>query len=628
MFIKGERILPLMTEVASRLAKLNTRDPGYQAKAIEVTYAVVDAFSKEAPLSPLQREKLAAKILQGAAGCLVGMNAEGLLQAQAAATLLDQTKEILRREQLVLARFGTVATGAAPLPCPPRFVEVLAAYSGFAATMGTPIAHDAYVRFEAAHTVQGARANNVGEYGKRQREHMIPYDVVLEKAGSPYDNSLQNIISLNREGIRGTLLGLVDAAQELGSGPSENYRQWCESLPNHFSIPQADFVLSPEIERYLHRMGAELRDIHDQAQHDPSKIDWTKYPHAFRALSAAHNRWVQNNRARAGAVDLKPFEELDPRTQARNIPIVLASIVGVLNAHDSIVDIVKKGIIYGNGAVSDAGFNLQMHLAASARAALADEELDPSKHAQATSVHLPNAYGADSVFSWRNQVHARAVADEASVLLLHAAQVADLGVLSKVHTTIEQACRDAGDRFLPGGKGASDAPKAARARIGELLHVFYPQMDVEACQHYAEDLLRRSTIDDIADLMSSNFRRQRVSEQGQGLITKLKEVVPKDDYFYQNIDTLPIRSGPAGFNDLELRDLGTLLRLYNATWKQGQVHRVVNKGNKDWSRTSPFERGAVYNPYDLLVTPVGTDYIALFVVIKDLDIAQRELKGP
>jgi hypothetical protein len=74
--------------------------------------------------------------------------------------------------------------------------------------------------------------------------------------------------------------------------------------------------------------------------------------------------------------------------------------------------------------------------------------------------------------------------------------------------------------------------------------------------------------------------------------------VSRDDYFYDTIGDLPLHEAVPLTMDAE-RALDVAVRLFNATWKTGQVHVAANEGKDD--RINPQVREA-FNPYDLLKT--------------------------
>lgn len=628
MFVSDKQRLQLSNAVVQDLAEIDHTDAGYVAKAIEIIQSKLDAFEKEAPLPPLVSAKLAAQVAGSVVGTLQFMKGEqAALEAQKAATMLSQTAAIREREELILGRFGVVPPHAEPPPVPKGFAQTLSAYSGLAGTLGAKVSHDSYVRYEQANTVLGDRANEVGQYRKRSRTFMLPFDVILDKAKDPADGLLQTVIRLNKDGITDTLLGLADAE----NGPLtevDGYVEHARALPDHFSGELPNFDMSVETERYLYRVGAELKELYEAAEHDPTTVPWEDYPTATAALASAHDRWVQRNSERADDADKVPFAHCDPRTKARNIPVLLATIDGILRARDAIQDIMLKGVIRKGGAISEAGFGLQMHLVASARSAHGENNPLTRRHADAMTASLKTDVDAQAMFHRANQIHARAVADESAVLMMHGAGIHDMSVLAKCHQILTKACTAAGEEFLPDGRGADGAAPVALEHMGELLsalHSEMPNLSREGAQEYAIDLLRRATIDDLADLMPEGFHRAGVEERGDELIAALKDITPESDYFYEQIDSLPIRDeGSKPLNEVERRDLGAMLRLVNATWKAGQVHRVRNdKGEMDWSRADPAQREAVYNPYDLLVTGAGQEHKALFMVVKDLVEVQK-----
>lgn len=159
--------------------------------------------------------------------------------------------------------------------------------------------------------------------------------------------------------------------------------------------------------------------------------------------------------------------------------------------------------------------------------------------------------------------------------------------------------------------------------------------DIEGIEGDPRILFNTATFDDVIRLTARQL--------GVGAPTQLKaaavreslhQTVAADDYFVDHIDSLPITNNEPLQRDLEQTlDLG--VRLANATWKVGQVHRAAWEGND--GRIDPTQR-EVFNPYDLLKhdqyvrllgegrTPDEALLRVAFEVWKDLDQLRTTIK--
>ena len=126
-------------------------------------------------------------------------------------------------------------------------------------------------------------------------------------------------------------------------------------------------------------------------------------------------------------------------------------------------------------------------------------------------------------------------------------------------------------------------------------------------------IVKSATLDDMVGIATETLKRWGVlsEESIKALNEKLRnlspeeikrrlgEIIPKDDYFYQQISDIPFREETnIERRPIEIIILDMGIRLANATWKVGQVHRAAWEGNTE--RIEPTKRGGVFNPYDLL----------------------------
>lgn len=131
-------------------------------------------------------------------------------------------------------------------------------------------------------------------------------------------------------------------------------------------------------------------------------------------------------------------------------------------------------------------------------------------------------------------------------------------------------------------------------------------IDVSADQ--IKDSLRRADFKDVLEYTSyeiiRNFPRDTVDaarqtlDYSQNTIKEILHETAKGDYFEDRIDSIPINETREAQTESDQQILDTAIRLANATWKVGQVHRAAWEGNT--SRIDPNKRGGVFNPFDLL----------------------------
>ena len=127
-------------------------------------------------------------------------------------------------------------------------------------------------------------------------------------------------------------------------------------------------------------------------------------------------------------------------------------------------------------------------------------------------------------------------------------------------------------------------------------------------------IVKSATLDDMVEIATETLKRwgvlsdesiKALNEELRNLSPKeikrrLGEIIPKDDYFYQQIPDITFRKETnierCPIEKIIILDMG--IRLANATWKVDQVHRAAWEGSTE--RIDPTKRGGVFNPYDLL----------------------------
>jgi len=126
-------------------------------------------------------------------------------------------------------------------------------------------------------------------------------------------------------------------------------------------------------------------------------------------------------------------------------------------------------------------------------------------------------------------------------------------------------------------------------------------------------IVKSATLDDMVEIATETLKRwgvlseeliKALNERLRNLYPeeikiRLGEIIPIDDYFYQQISDIPfIEETNIERRPIEIIILDMGIRLANATWKVDQVHRAAWEGSTE--RIDPTKRGGVFNPYDLL----------------------------
>lgn len=582
-FVRTDRaaIPPEQKEATRQLIEveakdLNPKDPGYAASLVEVIDRVITGqaalFRWSTDDVRILRAELGELAIRNVAVYLTNREA---WKAQHATTALNDAKEILREEDLIYRGFSRVAKADAN----PTANQVLSVFRGLgrlAATLGAPRAADGWYAREIGTTVEGEHSNQVGEHNKRSRPFMMPFAEL--RAASPTD--VENPLLLDV--LRRNRMGVLDVLQSVAASRPDAKDADVTKVRPEFQLPTAMLNLT-------HLLGTQLggfREYVDRLQ----SADLDRCPELTGVMREGHRLYTNRYYASLPASLRKPFDQLDPADQRRNIPGVLGALYGLTQANRVVGDVLENGVLLRDGTTTQSGNDLQLHLVSSASHAMV----------------LP--------FDEGNAVFAGAVADEIGLLLAHRHQAGER--LPELQAVVESAAVAAGAEFQVNGKKAKAAPSIALAHFAKLQQALHPDDKTKAAdwQAKAKDLLARARLEDLAQICKESFP---IGALPANLNQALKGEIDKNDYFYGRIDELAARGkDDKPLDASERKLLLDLLYLANATWKVGQVHRAIGEG--DLSRVNPSERDRVFNPYDMCVTSAGSAVKSFFCVAKDL----------
>ncbi len=218
------------------------------------------------------------------------------------------------------------------------------------------------------------------------------------------------------------------------------------------------------------------------------------------------------------------------------------------------------------------------------------------------------AFGART-FKERNDAHATAVGKESALLAAHSMK--SPAALERLAPVFIGAAKKAGlafeSAFLPNGKPiagadgkptqqAQDAYNTAMKAAGGVALDALKQVNPQAAA-----AIKNATLQDIAVIVANDLGvdAAALGKDLKKTLTGLKDTALKDDYFKDLINDLPeSKTGKPVLDDAGRDAVSLGVRLANATWKSGQVHRAAWEGNT--SRIDPAQRGGVYNPFDFL----------------------------
>jgi hypothetical protein len=240
-------------------------------------------------------------------------------------------------------------------------------------------------------------------------------------------------------------------------------------------------------------------------------------------------------------------------------------------------------------------------------------------------------------FGARNRLHAKAVAHESSGLTAEALgltprQRRALGRIFK-SASLKSGAAFAGaftrsGRPVRANKGAYDramnvaGPVASGALVKVAALIGEPRTPVRQLRKTVNATLNNARVEDLTAMVAHDLGlAQRPS--GAQVIRDIRGLIPKGDWAYGDIAKMKTRaSGEQALKSSQLKLLNAGLRLANATWKAGQVHRAAWEGSR--SRITPSERGGVYNPYDVLKKKMFNDtYASVLKSTGNVQTAER-----
>lgn len=260
--------------------------------------------------------------------------------------------------------------------------------------------------------------------------------------------------------------------------------------------------------------------------------------------------------------------------------------------------VMQQGLITskaGQIAPTQAGVALQTQLASKAKVAL-----------------------KKGTFGSRNRYHAKSIGFESGLAAAKAAGVTDATTLRRVTKVFTSASLKSGLTFRraftktgakvganePVYKKAMNAagPVASQALV-RLAFALNKQGRLnktkkQAIKREVKSMLNGARVEDLAAMVAKDLGL-KVKVTGAEVVKNVQGLIPKDDWAYGDIAKMKVRAkGEKSLGKSQLALLNAGIRLANATWKAGQVHRAAWEGND--SRVSPSQRGGVYNPYDVL----------------------------
>lgn len=231
----------------------------------------------------------------------------------------------------------------------------------------------------------------------------------------------------------------------------------------------------------------------------------------------------------------------------------------------------------------------------------ADAEYTPQDWQQRLTQEAQEAYDTLD-FNTRNEKMVGIVAKESAYLA--AASIDKPNKADDLEKVFTQAALDAGMAFSPvfdDSEGdetkktaaykiaMNSAGAAAFKNLDEALTAAEIQVDIKS-------ILKKVTFMDVLRLTARQIGKNLPEGLTPEVIKKSLHRNSQGDYFESQIDSLPYDDANH-LTDDEEKGLDIAVRLANATWKVGQVHRAIKEGNT--SRIDPNVR-EVFNPFDLL----------------------------
>lgn len=205
-------------------------------------------------------------------------------------------------------------------------------------------------------------------------------------------------------------------------------------------------------------------------------------------------------------------------------------------------------------------------------------------------------------FTARNNRMAKAVSLESSVLTAKSIGNDELAqpfeqVFSIATLEAGQAFAGAFDELGNPVQEQSEAYQEAIKAAGGIAYKHIPEaLTLAGIEVDIDDVLRKSDFGDIVRLAAIELGVNAPQELNPATVIQSLHETAAGDYFESKIDSLPF-SDKQPLTEAEQKALDIAVRLANATWKVGQVHRAAWEGND--SRIDPAKREA-FNPFDLL----------------------------
>jgi hypothetical protein len=246
--------------------------------------------------------------------------------------------------------------------------------------------------------------------------------------------------------------------------------------------------------------------------------------------------------------------------------------------------------------------------------ALFTGQLGGEKLAQLTDHLVGGAQDALATqsFGQRNQMMADVVGDEGGLLAARSAGLPS-DQAGQVQSVFRDAARMAGREFRHAfdgdGNKLADKEGEYKQAMSEAGKWAFHGMDdlaramgrnVGFMSDDSERIVQGARIEDVAAIVANDLGLPDSVTQMSGaeLKSMIDQVVPQDDYFRKDIDGIPLRTDQddaLSGGDQKVLSMG--IRLANATWKAGQVHRAAWEGND--GRINPDKRTA-FNTFDAL----------------------------
>lgn len=232
------------------------------------------------------------------------------------------------------------------------------------------------------------------------------------------------------------------------------------------------------------------------------------------------------------------------------------------------------------------------------------EPISESSNEQMQAYLVTEAKSALNQFTFeaRNGKMAKAVGKESA--LLAAKSIGQPEVAEKLEEVFAQAATESGQTFAgaydeTGRKleEKSDKYNKAMNAAGEIaLRNLPAALGASGINVDIQSVLRNTDYNDVLRLTARELGQPIPQGLSPDQIKQSLHETAKGDYFEGQIDSLPF-TDKQPLTEQEEKGLDIAVRLANATWKVGQVHRAAWEGND--GRINPAKREA-FNPFDLL----------------------------